>query len=73
MRKLLSLWRISGFGGTLKKIGENKFTDNGAPSVIISFNIEDEVVKSLKIIDSSATIATSKIYMWYRVKLRCNF
>ena len=61
MRKLLSLGPIGGFGGGLYKIGVNKFTYNGAPSVIISFKIEDNVVKSLKIIDPSATIVANKI------------
>ena len=39
--KLLSLGPIGGFGGALYKIGENRFTYNGAPSVIITFDIQE--------------------------------
>lgn len=61
MRKLLSLGPIGGSGGALYKIGENKFTYNGAPSVVISFDIQDEVVQSLKITDPDVTIVADKI------------
>ncbi|HPF12537.1 MAG TPA: hypothetical protein PKW08_13290 [Flavobacteriaceae bacterium] len=60
MRKLLSLGPIGGFGGALYKIGENRFTYNGAPSVIITFDIQEGVVKSLKLSDPDVTIIAAK-------------
>lgn len=61
MRKLLSLAPIGGFGGALYRIAENKFTYNGAPSVIITFDIIDGVVKSLRLSDPDVNIVAVKI------------
>ncbi len=61
MRKLLSIAPIGGFGGALYKIGENKFTYNGAPSVIITFESTDEVIRSLNITDPDVNIVAKKI------------
>ena len=61
MRKLLSLGPIGGFGGALYKIGENRFTYNGAPSVIISFDIQDGEVKKLKLSEPDVTITAEKV------------
>ncbi|TDQ25751.1 hypothetical protein [Tenacibaculum caenipelagi] len=61
MRKLLSLGPIGGFGGALYKIEENKFIYNGAPSVIITFDIQDDLVKSLTIYDPDVTIIAKKV------------
>lgn len=61
MRKMLSLGPIGGFGGALYKIGENKFTYNGAPSVHISFDIEDNEVKKLRLSEPEVTIIAEKI------------
>ncbi|MCB0689798.1 MAG: hypothetical protein KDC53_24830 [Saprospiraceae bacterium] len=61
MRKLLSLAPLGGFGGALYKTGENRFIYNGAPSVVISFDIQEEVVKSLKITDPDITILAEKV------------
>ena len=61
MRKLLSLGAIGEFGGALYKIGENKFTYNGAPSVTVSFNFQNRRVKSLKIVDPTVTVVAEKI------------
>lgn len=61
MRKLLSLGPIGAFGGGLYKIAENKFIYNGAPSVTISFEIENEVVKSLTLVDPDLTITAGKV------------
>lgn len=49
MRKLLALAPIGGFGGALYKIGDNKFTYNGAPSVTVSFRFDGDQVKSLTV------------------------
>ena len=61
MRKLLSLGPVGGFGGALCKIGDNKFTYNGAPSVSESFYVQNGVVHSLKITDPDITIVAGKI------------
>ena len=61
MRKLLSLAPIGEFGGALYKIGENKFTYNGAPSIIITFDIQDGIVKNLKLSDPDVTIIAEKV------------
>lgn len=61
MRKLLSLGPIGEFGGALYKIGDNRFTYNGAPSVIINFDIQDGKVKGLKLSDPDVTITAEKV------------
>lgn len=61
MRKLLSLGPIGGFGGALYKIGDNLFTYNGTPSVTITFDIKDEEVKSLTLIEPDITLTAKKV------------
>ena len=61
MRNLLSLGPIGGFGGALYKIAENKFTYNGAPSVNISFDIQNEIVKSLTLSEPGLSIVAAKV------------
>lgn len=61
MRQLLSLGPIGGFGGALYKIGDNKFTYNGAPSVIITFGMQNESVKSLTLSEPGLTIVADKV------------
>lgn len=61
MRKLLSLGPIGDFGGAIYKVGENKFIYNGVPSVIISFEIKNEIVESLTLIDPDVKITAKKI------------
>lgn len=61
MRELLSLGPIGGFGGALYKIGENRFTYNGAPSVIITFDIHDGKVKGLKLSEPDVIIKAEKV------------
>jgi len=61
MRKSLSLGPIGGFGGALYKIGENKFIHNGAPSVEITFDIQDDKVYSMKVKDPDLTVVAQKI------------
>ncbi len=48
-RKVLLFGKLGKFGGALLKIGENKFTYNGAPSVEIVFQIENEKIVSLNL------------------------
>lgn len=61
MRKLLSLGPIGGFGGGLYKIGDNLFTYNGTPSVTISFDIQEDTVKSLTLTEPDITITAKKV------------
>lgn len=61
MRKLLSLGPIGGFGGGLYKIGDNQFTYNGTPSVTISFDIQEDMVKSLTLTEPDIAITANKV------------
>ncbi|WP_223033490.1 hypothetical protein [Hanstruepera marina] len=61
MRKLLSLGPIGGFGGALYKLGDNRFTYNGAPSVQISFDIQNGVVESLTLTDPDVRVVAKKV------------
>jgi len=61
MRKMLSLGPIDGFGGALYKIGENNFTYNGAPSVHISFDVQNDLVKSLTLSEPGLTLVARKV------------
>ncbi len=61
MRKLLSLGPIGGFGGGLYKIGDNQFTYNGTPSVTLSFDIQEDIVKSLTLAEPDITITAKKV------------
>ena len=61
MRKDMALGPIGGFGGSLYKVGENKFIYNGAPSVNISFAIEKGMVKSLTLKEPTLTITATKV------------
>ena len=60
-RKLVSLGRLGKNGGSLYKIGENKFIYNGSPSVIISFLIENNKVISLTVTEPNLTLTAKKI------------
>ena len=61
MRKMLSLGPIGEFGGALYRIGEHQFIYNGAPSVTITFNVEEGKVKSLMLKDPDVAIEAKKI------------
>lgn len=61
MRKLLSLGSIGDFGGALYKTGKNTFIYNGVPSVSVTFEIENDIVKSLTITDPDTSIVAKKI------------
>ncbi|MEQ8927984.1 MAG: hypothetical protein RLO81_19360 [Fulvivirga sp.] len=61
MQKKLALGTIGEFGGSLYKIGENKFTYNGAPSVTVSFQWANDKVKSLTVKTPDAEITAEKL------------
>ena len=61
MKKMISLGKLGNSGGALYKIGDNKFTYNGAPSIEITFQIENNVVKSLTINEPDLTLVAKKI------------
>ena len=61
MRKLISLGKLGKNGGTLFKIGENKFTYNGTPSVVISFLVEKDKVISLTVSEPDLTLTAMKL------------
>ncbi len=62
MRKLLSLGPIGEFGGALYKVGNNKFIYNGAPSVEISFHIQNDKVLSMKVSDPEVILVAEKVF-----------
>ncbi len=61
MRKLLSLAPIGGFGGALYKLADNKFTYNGAPSVMVSFEVQNNSVNSLTVNTPETQVTALKI------------
>ena len=60
-RKLISLGKLGKNGGALYKTGENKFIYNGAPSVIISFLIENGKVISLTVTEPDLILTANKL------------
>ncbi|MEQ9591467.1 MAG: hypothetical protein RLN86_02660 [Cyclobacteriaceae bacterium] len=61
MRKLATLGPLGGFGGALYKMSENLFTYNGAPSVRVSFQWQDEAVKSVTVKTPDAEVKALRI------------
>ena len=61
MKKLLSLGKIGKFGGALFRIGKNEFTYNGAPSVSISFKIQNNKVISMTIKEPNLVLTAEKV------------
>ncbi|MEO8666044.1 MAG: hypothetical protein ABI462_11170 [Ignavibacteria bacterium] len=61
MRKILSLGKIGKFGGALYRTGENQYTYNGAPSVIINFEIKDSRVISFTLNEPGLTLTAKKV------------
>ncbi|MEQ8532633.1 MAG: hypothetical protein RIB86_12345 [Imperialibacter sp.] len=61
MRKMLSLGVIGQFGGALYQTGDNEFIYNGAPSVKISFQFENNEIKSLTVKEPGQSIVAVKI------------
>ena len=60
-RKMLSLGKLGEFGGGLHKTGNNEFMYNGVPSVRITFQIENEIVKSLTVVEPELTLVAKKV------------
>ena len=60
-RKLISLGKLGKNGGALYKIGENKFIYNGAPSVAISFLVENGKVISLTVTEPGLVLTANKL------------
>ncbi|WP_298903872.1 hypothetical protein [uncultured Psychroserpens sp.] len=61
MRKVISLGKLGKGGGGLIRVGENKFLYNGISSVYITFQIENNVVKSLTVHEPDLTLVAKKI------------
>ena len=61
MRKLMALAPIGEFGGALYKSGDNKFFYNGSPSVQVTFDIENEIVKSLTLSEPGLSLKAEKV------------
>jgi hypothetical protein len=61
MRQLIALAPIGGSGGALYKTGENKFIYNGTPSVNVSFDIQDDIVRSLTLTEPGFEIVAEKV------------
>ena len=60
-RKLISLGRLGKNGGSLYKIGDNKYMYNGAPSTIVSFSEGDGKVISLTVTEPGFSITARKV------------
>lgn len=61
MRKMIALGKLGKFGGGLYKIGENRFTYNGVPSVEISFSLLNGRVQSLTVHEPGMAVTAKKI------------
>jgi hypothetical protein len=60
-RKILSLGVLGAFGGALYRRGEHRFTYNGAPSVEISFSVENGQVQSLTVQEPGMEVTAKKV------------
>jgi hypothetical protein len=61
MRKMLSLGKLGKSGGALLRTGVNEFTYQGAPSVIITFNVQNNKVLSLTITEPGLVLTARKV------------
>jgi len=61
MRKNISLGKLGQSGGSLSKIGEHRFSYKGAPSIQVSFQVENNIVKSLTVHEPELTLVAKKI------------
>jgi hypothetical protein len=61
MKKALSIGKIGKFGGALLKISDNKFTYNGAPSVEITFELENDKIISLTVREPNFSLKAKKV------------
>ncbi|GAB5401077.1 MAG: hypothetical protein Aureis2KO_26620 [Aureisphaera sp.] len=62
MREIMALGPIGGFGGALRKIRDNYYTYNGAPSVHVTFDMDKDKVRSLTLSDPDITITAKKMH-----------
>ena len=60
MKEKMALGPIGGFGGALYKIKDNLYTYNGAPSVTVTFEIQNESIISLTVNTPEAQINALK-------------
>ena len=60
-QKRLLFGKLGMFGGSLLKIGNHTFTYNGAPSVEISFQLENEKIISLTVKEPELILIAKKI------------
>ena len=56
-----ALGKLGKTGGELLKIDENKFTYKGSPSVIIMFDVKDNIVLSLTLNEPGLVLTAKKI------------
>ena len=61
MRKMISLGKLGKGGGGLYRVGDNKFMYNGVSSVYITFQVENDTVKSLTVHEPDLTLVANKI------------
>lgn len=61
MRKMIALGKLGSFGGGLNKIAEHTFLYNGVSSVTITFQVEDNIIKSLTVTEPGLTVVAKKI------------
>lgn len=60
MRKMISLGKLGKSGGALLRTGVNEFTYQGAPSVIITFDVQNNKVQSLTIQEPGLVLTARK-------------
>lgn len=60
-QKKLLFGKLGKFGGSLLKIGDHTFTYNGAPSVEISFQFENDKIVSLTVKEPELTLIAKRI------------
>ncbi len=61
MREKMTLGPLGGFGGALYKIRNNSYIYNGAPSVNVTFEMNQDKVKSLTLKDPIVTVTANKV------------
>ncbi|MEO9484738.1 MAG: hypothetical protein ABJG47_14865 [Ekhidna sp.] len=61
MRKMLSLGVIGEFGGALNKVGDDEFTYAGTPSVQVTFQKDNDSIKSITVTTPGSVIVAKKV------------
>lgn len=61
MRKMISLGKLGKSGGALLRLGDNEFTYQGAPSVIVKFMVQDGKVLSLTLQEPGLTLVAGRV------------